>query len=202
MKRPAILVVCVLLLCGGLCQLYLAAQVKEAEKHVFQPVLPEPVAECCPIVEPPTVQPMVPLRPFTIAPMTGVASVRATPPPASPFTTLQPVHPVAVAPASPTPDISTFQLPIEYKLKNIPVELLMEFLAEKFTNAVGAEAAEDAGAITLTASLANHRVITAMLVELEREIAILRCAAANIAETAEPIPVLPAEFIVLGPPLQ
>jgi hypothetical protein len=102
----------------------------------------------------------------------------------SPVHTFQPVHPVAVAPTKTTPDIGKFRLPVEYKLKNIPAESLKDFLAEQFDQ-VEAEATEETGAIMITASLIDHRVITNVLIELEREIAALRSKAANIAEAAE-----------------
>jgi len=109
MKKTAVLVVCVLLLCGGLCHLYLAAQVKEAENVItlvqspvadmtFSPTIL--TAESFVFAETPTPQPV--LRPVTAF---------------TPGATLQPVHPVAVVPVKTTPDISKFRLPIEYKLK-------------------------------------------------------------------------------------
>jgi len=121
-------------------------------------------------------------HPFPLVPVGGIST--PAPPASSPNSSFQPLRPVAVAPAKTGPDISKFRLPIEYKLKNIPVESLIDFLTEEFTN-VEAEAADEAGAITIMASLADHRTIKNMLVTLEREIATLRCEAANVAETAE-----------------
>ena len=193
MKKTAVLVVCVLLLCGGFCHLYLAAQVKEAE-NVDRPV-PHLVTEVplSPIMistagtlaaETPTTQPVP--RPVTHS---GVISVQTLQPALSSGTTLQPVRPVAVVPAKTTPDISKFRLPIEYKLKNIPVESLIEFLEEEFPQVV-AQAMEETGAIMITASLADHRTIKDMLVEIEREVAALRSDAANVAEAAEQVAAL------------
>ena len=59
MRKTAIFVVCVLILCGGLCHFYLAAQVKVAEseaqnnaRSVLSPeyAIVKPITECCPAV--------------------------------------------------------------------------------------------------------------------------------------------------------
>jgi len=200
MKKTAILVVCVLLLCGGLCHLYLTATAQEAEDlarpapiRTFSPVMPAEGSFL--IAETSTPQPV----PRPVIP-TGVIHVQTmeTSSPFSPFSPFtpgpsstqileQPVHPVAAFPVASqrtVPDIGKFRLPIEYKLKNVPVASLIDFLKEEFSQ-VKAEALEEAGAISITASLTDHRTITTILIELERDIAALRSAAANVAEAAE-----------------
>jgi len=71
------------------------------------------------------------------------------------------------------PDIGKFRLPIEYPLHSIPAESLIDFLAEAFPQ-VEAEEAEEAGKISIMASLTEHRTIMKMLTEIEREIEALR----------------------------
>ena len=77
------------------------------------------------------------------------------------------------APAQAGPDIGKFRLPIEYPLHSIPAESLIDFLTEAFPQ-VEAEEAEETGNISITASLTDHRTITKMLTEIEREIEALR----------------------------
>jgi len=169
MKKTAILVVCVLLLCGGLCHLYLIAQVLEAEDlarptpiRMFSPVMPAEGSFV--IAETSAPHPMP--RPVNPA---DVIRVQTMPQAFPPGTRPQPLRPVAAQPVAPprttAPDISKFRLPIEYKLKNIPTESLIDFLVEEFSQ-VKAEALEEAGAISITASLADHRIIKDMLIEV------------------------------------
>lgn len=81
-------------------------------------------------------------------------------------------------------DIGKFRLSIEYTLHNIPTESLIEFLTEEFLR-VEAEAVEESGKISITASLADHRTIMKMLTKIEREVEALRSEAANGTEMVE-----------------
>jgi len=202
MKKHTVLVICILLLCGGLFHFYLAAQTKEAgnkAKELTQSLMqPIPVdalptvhflGEPLPIVEPdceitgnPYLMPVfeeVVEADGTRRTVERTAMMVPTPHP-DPFSYSLEV------PVKSKPDIGKFRMPIEYKLTNIPAASLKEFLTEQFDHVEAADPKEnEAGTISITASLEDHRAIKHMLIEIEREIETLRSDAADETKTEE-----------------
>ena len=189
MKKPTIFAVCVLMLLGGTLHFYLTAQTREAERNAFVPPVsappfdaPTPLANSLPAFEPVQVQ-----RTREIIDPGGERRVVVE-------TVIQPRLSRA------TPNVGMFRIPIDYKLTNIPVFPLMEFLAEQFCEMDVSVAYErvvfnDTEMITITASLDNHRIILRVLAEIEREVEAIRNEAAGVKT-----PVVPSPQVTPTPP--
>jgi hypothetical protein len=184
-----LLVVCTLILCGGAFYIYLTAQTLSVENQL-SPKSGQPFfAATVPAEQLPGPAPCAAF--FAPSPLPHIGYAPDSSP--SAIAVVRPLAPVTAPEA--LPDISKFRLPVEYKLKNIPAISLLDFLMEQHFQNLDVTDNGEANTISITASLADHRTILKLMVEIEREIEAIRNAAANVTgDCALPI--------LIGPSLQ
>ena len=172
MKKATFFIVCAALLIGCASYLLLVAQMP-----TIQPI--STLKEATPNVLQPTFEFAMPVPPVPLV---------QVPVPKQP-------QPIA--------NVGKFRIAIEYKLKNITPQSLSDFLEEQGQfHDIEMVNDDDADTILIKVSLDDHKIIQQMLVEIEREVEILRNNAAGSERLIKTFNVSPPSFGAIMPVFQ